>query len=236
MDVITLHKSLIFKNYVITPMLSLSKVQQYYDQQMRPYLGDGSLLVEDSEGTIARLNQFTFTDFTDELYEQVKQTSKRLWAKKVASAYAEKLGLSLTEYAYSFHLTVVLGTQKYNLLIHEACMPNGLALLGVLDMTYLSPIDYNVCFYDLQKGKELKNINLIVKNYFHPYSSLSETHREIVLMIAQGYDSTYIATVLEKTIETIKTYRKQIIKKFGCANFAQVIDLTFTNNPDIFIH
>ena len=49
----------------------------------------------------------------------------------------------------------------------------------------------------------------------------------------QGYDTPLIAQALFKGKETVKGYRKNILKKYQVSTMAEVINITLTINSDI---
>lgn len=90
----------------------------------------------------------------------------------------------------------------------------------------------DVSFVHLQEGKSYYNINC-EKGYFEPElankkqgrlcESITKREKEVIRLLAKGYNAEKIAEELHVSIHTIKTHRKNVLQKSGCTNTTQLV-------------
>ncbi len=60
-------------------------------------------------------------------------------------------------------------------------------------------------------------------------SKLSPRERQVMRMVAEGKSSKEIATLLDLGVETVRGYRKTLMKKLGVTNVAELTQLAIRN-------
>jgi len=77
----------------------------------------------------------------------------------------------------------------------------------------------------MQKSEIYHDSSFIIANK-HLYESLTVRQKQIVKLIANGSKSHEIATMLNVTTETVKTHRKNILKKLQIKSMADLVKLS----------
>jgi DNA-binding NarL/FixJ family response regulator len=67
-----------------------------------------------------------------------------------------------------------------------------------------------------------RNSSFILANQ-HLYDSLTERQKEIAKLIAKGEKNHEIAKLLNLTTETVKTHRKNLVKKLNVKSMAELV-------------
>lgn len=101
------------------------------------------------------------------------------------------------------------------------------------DISYLRMTSSkDVSFMNLKGGRSFYNINTEYACFDPSYSEfreeslgdlLTEREKEIVSQLAKGLNAEDIATKLNLSPHTVKTHRKNILQKSGCANTAELV-------------
>jgi two-component system response regulator NreC len=82
--------------------------------------------------------------------------------------------------------------------------------------SYLSPQISSALFHRLQNGEE---------RIRRPGSDLSPRESQVMRLVAQGLTSKEIASTLDLGVETVRSYRKTLMKKLGVNNAAGITRL-----------
>lgn len=87
--------------------------------------------------------------------------------------------------------------------------------------TYLSPTISTRLLSSVQRGR-LEDADI---NMASPVERLTDRERQVLRLVAQGLSSKEIAVVLGLAVQTIRTYRKTIMKKLSVTNVAGLTQL-----------
>lgn len=89
-----------------------------------------------------------------------------------------------------------------------------------------------VSFIHLKGGKSYYNIDP-KKGFFDPklaeakksklYENISSREKEVIRLLAKGYETKNIAEELNLSVHTVSTHRKNILQKSGCNNTSQLV-------------
>jgi len=89
----------------------------------------------------------------------------------------------------------------------------------------------NVSFIHLSNGTSFYNLNpkkgfdikTVTSSETLLYDELTKREREVVQYLAKGYDANYIANQLFLSIHTVRTHKKNILRKTQCSNGAELV-------------
>jgi DNA-binding NarL/FixJ family response regulator len=70
--------------------------------------------------------------------------------------------------------------------------------------------------------------NLNVEQVSGPLDNLSSRERQVLRLIADGKSSKDIANMLDLGVQTVRTYRKRLMKKIGVTNIASLTQVAIT--------
>lgn len=99
----------------------------------------------------------------------------------------------------------------------------------LLCITFAIPM--NATQHLTHKVSRVLEENNFLKKHFKEFASLTKREKEILKLLALGKSSSQISTVLNITIETVKTHRKNIYQKlhikslFDVSEYARAFDL-----------
>ena len=104
------------------------------------------------------------------------------------------------------------------------------------DVSHLKvPSTNTVSFMHMNGGKSYLNVN-ITKGKFDPEQGdtgndelLTEREKQIVMRFAKGLNAEQIADELNLSHHTIKTHRRNVLQKSGCANTTELVAKCLTN-------
>ena len=123
-------------------------------------------------------------------------------------------------------LKIIILTRKTEPAVVKKCLnngANGYISKNADSRTVLSGI--NKVF----KGKTFlcSETKTLIKSGKNDSVRLSAREKELLTLIAQGYTSAEIAEKISLSVETIKTYRKNLIVKLGAKNSATLVRIAF---------
>lgn len=157
--------------------------------------------------------------------------------KKVYTAFANFIhsqkDIDLSKYKFSYNCRVKQKNGSYKVLLSKfSCLvigDNGLPLMIMGTMSDITDIyKENELYCDIYYHEK----NSKPKKIFHNVFSLSENESEfniskkeleVLSLVAKGMISKEIATYTNRSIETIHSHRKNILKKLNCNNITDAI-------------
>lgn len=117
--------------------------------------GNTSVFHEVDQKLELKFNQITH-DLSAIHYSLIKNSKKRNWAYYVASTFAVNHNFQTDDYSYSFFVNMDIEGNPFRFLIQEYKPQEEETLTSITDLTYLQPIDYNVCLYHISEKKNTK--------------------------------------------------------------------------------
>ncbi|AVR44331.1 DNA-binding response regulator [Christiangramia fulva] len=123
------------------------------------------------------------------------------------------------------HQATILSSTEEGKLQHVFCLHSDVSHLKINSTTDIS-------FIHFENGKSYYNIDTS-EGIFNPNASefggnniqdlLTEREKEVTTMLAEGFSAREIADFLNLSGHTIRTHRRNILKKTGCSNTAELI-------------
>lgn len=177
------------------------------------------------------------------LYSLLHPKDVEILNKKVYTSFAEfihtKKDIDLSKYKFSYNCRIKQKNGSYKVLLSKfSCLVIGEKGLPLMIMGTMSDIT------DIYKENELycdiyyHEKNSKPKKVLHKVFSLSEKESqfniskkelEVLSMIAKGMISKEIASYTNRSIETIHSHRKNILKKLNCNNITDAIIIAKEN-------
>lgn len=111
------------------------------------------------------------------------------------------------------------GSIEHVLTIHSDI--SHLKVMSTRDVSFIH-LNNGTSFYNLNPNKPF-NIKSAATTETLLYDELTKREREIVNFMAKGYDANYIAECLFLSIHTVRTHKKNILRKTNCSNGAELV-------------
>lgn len=180
---------------------------------------------------IATVNDIVNLIHPDDLSFMVK-------AEKMASSFfTHTLGIEkITLYKISYNLRMKMADDKYHLFNHQGLILNldengniAQSLNIHTNIDHLTQTNsYRISFISITDLPSYLNLEVKdPKNNFSmpplPMIKFSPREMEIIRLMAEGHNTKSIAGKLFISIDTVKTHRKNILKKGGCKNALELI-------------
>jgi len=155
---------------------------------------------------------------------ELLSSKKALWTKRVFKKYVKSKGLSSE--LYFLKVIYVITHNNQNFMIQEIPKGEGGTYIIILsDVSHLSLRDNNVSVMNLITGEYHKNINKEVGDSYQNTGNLNDVERDILRLSCSGMRAGGMAKMLNKSEETIKTYKKNVLRKLGARNMFEAIRL-----------
>ena len=150
---------------------------------------------------------------------------KAKWSRKVARSYIQKHNLQ-SEIPFLKLIYVIKSAPRKHYVIQEIPKgQNGNSIVMISNVSHLSLQDDNVSLAQLHSGKHHQNINRQLGEVFSSVSELSKIERDILELSCSGLRPTEMAEEINRSVETVKTYKKKIIRKLGARNLFEAITI-----------
>jgi DNA-binding CsgD family transcriptional regulator len=178
-------------------------------------------------------NEFTLEKFFDLLHSEDLAKLHEKEAIAVNFLLEEIPKEDIPKYKVVYLLRLKLKNGKYKTILHQSRAINiskggkiHQAFTVHTDITYLNiPIDHKISFisnerpsyYALETGNSFE----LIKNSFK--TVFTKREQEIITKISEGMDYNEIAKLLFVSPHTISTHKKNILKKSGCKNTAELL-------------
>ena len=124
---------------------------------------------------------------------------------------------------FTYTMNLKENGEDYSLLIQELPFYGDLlsSFVIVTNTSYLKLRDSHVSVTNIHTGKFYPKIDLVNKEG----NQLNQTEITVMALIMKGKDNKSIAYFCNRSEETVKSYRKTIIKKIGAKNMFEAITL-----------
>ncbi len=120
--------------------------------------------------------------------------------------------------------TMVLTQDDNDNIQHVLTIHSDVSHLKIMSTSKVSFIHLNngTSFYNLNPNKPFE-VQIKSPSETSLYDALTKREQEVVHYLAQGYDANYIAEHLFLSIHTVRTHRKNILRKTKCSNVAELV-------------
>tara|TARA_B100000809_G_C15089944_1_gene512809 strand:- start:207 stop:950 length:744 start_codon:yes stop_codon:yes gene_type:complete len=129
------------------------------------------------------------------------------------------------KFTYTIHLEE--NAKNFSLLVQEVPFYDSLlnSFVIVNNVSHLKLKDSNVSVTNIQTGKFFPRVNLVHKEG----KQLSKMEKTIIGLIISGKNNKSIADYCNRSEETVKSYRKKILKKLDAKNMFEAVTLFKTS-------